>query len=79
MKLEYELIEFGSTTVEELVNVVRKTKGVCAEFCRKVLITYNRCQTYAKRRIEELPDHKGFLKQLHERWKEDEQGIQLVK
>ena len=79
VKLEYELIEFGSKAAEELVKVVRKTKSVCAEFYIKVLITYNHCQTYANRRIEELPDHKGFLKQLHEIWKEDEQRIQLVK
>ena len=50
VKLEYELIEFGSKAAEELVKVVRKTKGVCAEFCRKVLTTYNRFQTSVKRR-----------------------------
>ena len=79
VKLEYELIEFGSKVAEELVKVVRRTKGVCAEFCTKVLITYNRCQTAAKRRLEELSDHEGFLKQLQERCEEDEQVIQLVK
>ena len=79
VKLEYELIEFRSKEAEELVKVVRRTKGVCAEFCRKVLITYNHFQTSAKKRLEELPDHEGFLKQLQERWREDEQGIQLVK
>ena len=52
VKPEYELIEFGSKAAEELVKAVRRTKGVCAEFCRKVLITYNHCQTSAKRRLE---------------------------
>ena len=52
VKLEYELIEFWSKAAEELVKVVWRTKGVCAEFCRKVLITYNRCQTFAKRKLE---------------------------
>ena len=52
VKLEYELIEFGSKAAEELVKVVRKTKGVCAEFYRKVITTYNHCQTYARRRLE---------------------------
>ena len=30
VKLEYELIEFGSKAAEELVKAVRRTKGVCA-------------------------------------------------
>ena len=72
VKLEYELIEFGSRATKELVKAVRKTKGVYAKLCRKLLINYNRCQTSAKRRLEELPDHEGFLKQLQERWQEDE-------
>ena len=77
--MEYELIEFASKAVEELVKTVRRTKSACAEFYRKVLLTYNRCQTFAKRKLEELPDHEMFLKQLQERWQEDEQVIQLVK
>ena len=52
VNLEYELIEFRSKAREELVNIVRRTKGVYAEFYRKVLLTYNRCQTSAKRRLE---------------------------
>ena len=51
VKLEYELIEFGSKAAQELVKTVRRTKGVCAKFCRKFLITYNHCQTSAKRRL----------------------------
>ena len=43
VKLEYELIEFGSKAAEELIKTVRRTKGVCVEFCRKVLLNYNRC------------------------------------
>ena len=64
VKLEYELIEFGSKAAKKLVKAVRRTKGVCVEFCKKVIITYNRCQTYAKRRLEKLPDHEGFWMQL---------------
>ena len=79
IKLEYELIEFASKAAEELVKTVRRTKGVFAEFCRKVLLTYNRCHTSARRRLEEFPNHERFLKQLQERWQEDEQAIQLVK
>ena len=29
VKLEYELIEFASNAAEELVNIVKRTKGVC--------------------------------------------------
>ena len=43
IKLEYELIEFASKAAEELKNTVKKTKNACAEFCRRVLLTYNRC------------------------------------
>ena len=57
VKMEYKLIEFGSKETEELVKAVQRTKGVCAEFYRKVVITYNHCQAYAKRRLEEFPDH----------------------
>ena len=78
IKLEYELIEFASKATEELVKVARKTKNACAEFCRKVLITYNRCQISASRRLEVLPEHEIFLKQLQEQCNEDEQAIQLV-
>ena len=79
VRLEYELIEFGSKDVEELVKEVRRTKGVCTEFCKKMLTTYNRCQTSAKKRLEELPDHEEYLKKLQVRWQEDELGIQLIK
>ena len=43
VKLEYELIEFSSKAMKELVKEVQRIKGVCTEFCRKVLTTYNRC------------------------------------
>ena len=39
MKLEHELIEFGSKPTEELVKEVQKTKGVCVEFYRKFITT----------------------------------------
>ena len=52
VKLEYELLEFGIKTAEELVKAVRRTKGVYTKFCRKVLTTYICCQTFAKKRLE---------------------------
>ena len=77
--MEYELIEFASKATKELVKTIRRTKSASAEFCSKVILTYNRCQTAARRRLEELPDHEMFLKQLQEQWQEDEQAIQLVR
>ena len=64
VKLEHELIEFGSKAAEELLKAVQRTKGVCTKFFRKVLTTNNHCQTYAKKRLEELPEHEEYLKQL---------------
>ena len=78
VKLEYELIEFGNKTVKELIRAPQRTKGVCIEFYRKVLITYNRCQTSAKKRLDKLSEHEEYLKKLRARWKEDELGIQLI-
>ena len=57
IKLEYDVIEFASKATEELVKTIRRTKSACAEFYRKVLLTYNWCHTSAKRKLEELPDH----------------------
>ena len=73
LKQEYELIEFASNIAEEFKKTVKKTKTACAEFCRRVLFTYNRCQTSAKKTLEVLPEHELFLKHLQDRYKEHEQ------
>ena len=43
VKLEYELIKFGSKATEELVKTIRRKKAICVELCRKFLLTYNLC------------------------------------
>ena len=58
---------------------MKKTKNGCAEFCRRVLLTYNLCQTSMAKRLEVLPEHEMFLKNLQDRYNEDEQAIQQVK
>ena len=73
IKSEYE--EFASKTIEELVKTVRKTKSACAEFYRRILLTYNRCQISASRRLEVLSEHELFLKQLQEQCNEDKHAI----
>ena len=72
-------MEFASNIAEEFKKTMKKTKTACAEFCRRVLFTYNRCQTYAEKRLEVLPEHELFLKHLQDRYNEDEQTIQEVK
>ena len=67
IKVECKLIEFASKATKELKNTVKKTKNACVEFCRRVLLTYNWCQTSATKRLEVLPEHEMFLKQLQER------------
>ena len=58
---------------------MKNTKVACAEYCVRVLSTYNRCQISAKKRLDVLPEHELFLKHLQDRYQEDEQEIQLVK
>ena len=45
VQLEYELIGFSNKDAKKLIEAVKKTKDQCMEFCKKVLTTYNRCQT----------------------------------
>ena len=42
LKQEYDLLEFAINVAEEFKKTVKKTKGACAEYCRRVLATYNR-------------------------------------
>ena len=79
IKQEYELIEFASNAAEALKKTVKKTQSACAEFWRRVVLAYNRCQTSVAKRLEALPEHEMFLKHLQDRCSEDEQAIQRVK
>ena len=74
IKLEYELIEFASEAARELKKTVKKSKDSCTEFCRRFLLTQNQYQTSAVKRLEVLPEHEMFLKQLQERCNKDEQA-----
>ena len=44
LRQDYDLLEFAINTAEESKKAVKKTKGACAEFFRRLLITYNHCQ-----------------------------------
>ena len=41
LRQEYDLLEFSINTTKEFKKAVKKTKGDCAEFFRRLLITYN--------------------------------------
>ena len=58
---------------------MRKTKGVCTEFFRRLLITYNRCQVEAEQRLDVFPDHNLFVNILQKRYQEEEAKVQHIK
>ena len=57
LQLEYGMIGFSNRTAENLIKAVQKTVDKCRVFTKKVLSTYNRCQTSSKKRLDELPPH----------------------
>ena len=57
LKQDYDLLEFAINTAEDFKKAVKKTKGACTEFFRRLLITYNLCQIEVERRLEVFPDH----------------------
>ena len=75
LRQDYDLLEFAINTAEEFEKAVKKTKGACTEFCRRLLITYNRFQVAVERRMDTFPEHNLFLEMLQGRYKEDEQRI----
>ena len=79
LKQEYYLLEFAINVAEEFKKTVKETKGACAEYCRRVLATYNRCHISVERILDAIPEHKLFIEHLQNRYQEDEQEIQQVK
>ena len=67
LKRDYDLVEFAINTAEDFKKAVKKTKGLCIEFFKRLLITYNRCQIEAEQRLEAFPDHNTFVELLQER------------
>ena len=79
LRQDYDLLEFAINTAVEFNKAVKKTKGAYAEFFRRLLITYNRCQVDVEQRMDTFPDHNLFLEMLQRRYQEDEQRIQHIK
>ena len=79
LKQEYDLLEFAINVMEEFKKTVKKMRGLGAEYCRRVLATYNRCQISAERRLDAIPEHKVFIEHLQNRFQKDDQEISQVK
>ena len=79
LKWDYNLVEFAINTAEEFKKVVKKTKGLCTEFFRRLLNTYNRCQIKAEERLEVFPDHDAFMELLQKRFQEEEAKVQDIR
>ena len=72
-------MEFAINVVEEFKKTMKKTKGACVEYCRRVLATYNRCQISTEKILDMIPEHELFIEHLQNRYQEDKQEIQQVK
>ena len=57
---DYDLLDFAINTAEEF----KKMRGACVEYCRRVLVTYNRCQVSAEKRLDMIPECELFIKHL---------------
>ena len=68
LRQDYDLLEFAINTAEEFKKAVRKTRGECIEFFRRLLITYNRFQVEAEQRMDAFPDHSLFVEILQRRY-----------
>ena len=66
-------------TAEDFKKAVKKTKGLCTDFFRKILITYNRCQIEAEQRLDAFPDHTAFVELLQKKYQEEEAKVHQMK
>ena len=64
LKEDYYLLEFAINTAEEFNKTLNKMRGACAEYCRRVLVTYNRCQVSAEKILDGIPEHELFIENL---------------
>ena len=72
-------MDFAINVAEEFKKTVKKTKGLCVEYYRRVLVTYNRFQVSTEKRLDVILEHDLFIEHLQNRYQEDEQEIQQVK
>ena len=68
LKQDYDLLEFAISTTKKFKKIVKKMRGACVEYCKRVLVTYNRCQVAAEQRLDALPEHELFTELLQSRY-----------
>ena len=79
LKQDYDLLEFAINIAEEFKKAIKKTRGDCTEYCRRLLITCNQFQVTAEQRLYSFQENQPFIEILQNRYQEDEQRIQQVK
>ena len=72
-------MEFSINIAEEFKKTVKKTKGLCVEYYRRVLVTNNRCQVSIEKILDGILEHELFIEHLQNKYQEDKQEIQQVK
>ena len=61
LKQEYDLLKFAINVTDEFKKIVKKSKGACAKYYRRVLATYNRYHISAEKRLDAIPEHELFI------------------
>ena len=79
LKRDYNLVEFSINTTEDFKKAVKKTKGLCTEFFRRLLNTFNRCQIKVEERLEAFPYHDAFVELLQKRFQEEAAKVQDIR
>jgi len=79
LKRDHDLVEFAVSTTEDFKKTVKRTQGACSEYFRRLLNTFNRCQTDAEHKLDEFPDHETFIEILQSRYQDAEARTQQIK
>ena len=79
LKRDHDLVEFAVSTTEDFKKAVKRTEGACSEYFKRLLNTYNWCQTEAKHKLDEFPDHETFIGILQNRYQDAEARMQQIK
>ena len=72
LKRDHDLVDFAVSTTEEFKKTVKRTQGACSEYFRRLLNTFNQCQTDAEHKLDEFPDHETFIEILQSRYQDVE-------
>ena len=61
LQRDHDLVEFDVSAAEDFKKTVKRTQGACSEYFRRLLNTYNGCQTDTEHKLDEFPDHEAFI------------------